>query len=781
MVEGLPRLEGEPTTCEGCIMGKSHRQSFPKATNWKAKEPLELVHADLWGPATTPSIGGMKYFLCLTDDFSRFSWIYFLQHKSETFTKFREFKAAAEKQSGHNLKCLRSDGGGEFTSLEFQDYCKDQGITRELTAPYSPEQNDTAERKNRTIMEKVKAMLHHHGLPQELWAEAAQTAVYVLNRSPTRSLEEGTPYEAWRKKKPNVQHLRTFGCVAYKHIPKEGRKKLEMKAEKGIFIGYSQQSKAYRIYNPKTQKLSITRDVIFNENTSWDWDQNPENPHLHTEVTEEQPSQPVEGINLHELLPHTAEPEELRQPEPISESEEESSHPRFRSLAEIYQIEEDIALLIKEEPEDYATAAADPKWRKAMEEEIEMVEKNDTWQLVQKPKDKHILNLKWVYKAKQNEEGEIVKYKARIVAKGYTQRQGIDFHETFAPVVRMESIRAFLAIAAQAKLGVHQLDVKSAFLNGRVEEEIYVHQPEGFEKEGEEEKVYKLNKALYGLKQTPRAWNQRIDSHLAGNGFSRSKNEPSLYTKRFDTNHFLILCLYVDDLIFIGSTSEIVKEFKQVMMSEFEMSDLGLMKFFLGFQINQNPGRIFINQRKYIEQVIEKYGMKDCNPAPTPMTTRAKLVKNEEPTSIIEAEYVAVCAAACEGVWLRRLLSDLRLKKEEKEIKIWCDNTAAIGIAKNPIFHSRTKHIDLRYHFLKDLVEENQIELAYCQSNKQLADIFTKPLPVQTFMDLRKFLVSALRGGVEVLNARDKEKKSNSQLRFPSTTTTGKKEKQPKL
>ncbi|KAK8916713.1 hypothetical protein KSP39_PZI022778 [Platanthera zijinensis] len=894
MVAGLPKLDGDAATCEGCIMGKIHRLPFPKSTNWRAKEPLELVHADLWGPATSPSLDGMRYYLCLTDDFSRYSWIYFLQQKSEAYTKFREFKALAEKESGHSLKCLRTDRGGEFTSQEFQDYCRSLGITRELTSPYSPEQNGVAERKNRTIMEKVKAMLQHHNLPQELWAEAAQTTVYVLNRSPTRSLEEVTPYEAWRKKKPNVQHLRTFGCLAYRHIPKEGRRKLEMKAEKGVFIGYSLESKAYRIYNPVTKKLSISRDVIFEEGASWDWDQNPEVLQPITEVAEFQPSNPVEARP--QLL--QPEPVELEPHEPASESEEEeveSSHPKFRSLADIYQqTEGDMALHTKEEPESYADAAADPRWRKAMREEIEMVEKNHTWELVPKPANKNVLNLKWVYKAKQNEEGEVIKYKARIVAKGYTQRQGIDFHETFAPVVRMESIRAFLAVAAQARLEVHQLDVKSAFLNGSIEEEVYVHQPEGFKKKGEEEKVYKLNKALYGLKQAPRAWNQKIDTYLTTNGYNRSQNDPALYIKRFTPSHFLILCLYVDDLIFIGSTQEIVKEFKQTMKKEYEMSDLGLMKFFLGFQINQKPRRIFINQKSYIEKVLEKYGMKECKPAQTPMATGTKLLKNgvfqpaneanyrsligsliyitntrpdvEYAVSILsrflskpsaehltaakrvlrylkgtlhygllyeeeastdltgfsdsdwggdsedrkstsgyvfmlgskavtwssrkqksvalstaEAEYVAVCSAACEAVWLNRLFKELLAKEEGKPIQIKCDNTAAIGIAKNPIFHNRTKHIELRYHFLKDLVEEKQVELSYCQSNKQLADIMTKPLPEQNFMEFRKLLVSALRGDDENINAEDKVSMKQNTKRSTEVEADGKEPEAEKL
>ncbi|KAK8936281.1 hypothetical protein KSP39_PZI013961 [Platanthera zijinensis] len=868
LVLGLPEFQIETTLCEDCIMGKCHRQPIPNAASWKTEAPLELVHADLWGPAPTPTKAGMLYYLCLIDDYSRYSWIFLLQHKSEAFARFKEFKILVEKESGRFLKKLRTDRGGEFTSKEFNSYCQQEGIHRELTCPQTPEQNGVVERRNRTIMERVRAMLLHHKVPPEFWGEAAHTAVYVLNRSPTRSLENMTPYEAWYKRKPSVSHLRIFGCTAYRHIPKEGRKKLDTKAEKGVFLGYSQHSKGYRFYNPTTQKLQISRDIIFDEKTSWDWDQNTL-PQLTVEVTdpEDQSSVGVAGFETQPSNP-TEHPGNIFSPEISSESDS-SSPQKTRTIEDIYSRSERV-LLIKEEPETFKAAAINPIWCKAMEEEMEAIEKNRTWELVHKPVNKNIIGLKWVYKVKYNEEGEVTRYKARIVAKGYTQREGIDFTETFAPVVRMESIRALIAVAAQEKLPIHQLDVKSAFLNGEIEEEVYVCQPEGFVKPGEEEKVYRLKKALYGLKQAPRAWNHKIDSFLTLNGYIRSLNEPSLYTKIFEKNHFLFLCLYVDDLICIGSTPERVQSFKETMQKEYEMSDLGEMRYFLGLQIKQSSGRIFLNQEKYIEKILEKYNMTDCNPVTTPMTTGTRLRKEdqakpvsiedyrslvgslvyltntrpdienavsilsrfmtqpssehltaakrvlrylkgtknfgltykeeEEPALIgytdsdwggdaddrrstsgyifmlgsnliswssrkqkivalssAEAEYVAACSAASEAVWLQKLLQDLCVRKEKEVPVLWCDNIAAIGITKNPVFHNRTKHIDLKFHFLKDLVASNKIEMKYCPTTKQIADILTKPLPVGAFSSIRSKLVtedgSALRGSIEEVNA----------------------------
>lgn len=263
-----------------------------------------------------------------------------------------------------------------------------------------------------------------------------------------------------------------------------------------------------------------------------------------------------------------------------------------------------------------------------MEEEIAMIEKNETWELVDRPKHKDVIGLKWIYKTKYHEDGSIQKHKARLVAKGYTQQPGIDFIETFAPVVRMETIRVVLALAAQLELQVFQLDVKSAFLNEELEEEVFVEQPQGFCVEREENKVCRLKKALYGLKQAPRAWNSKIDGYFLQDGFRRSPNEPSLYVKK-ENHDILIVCIYVDDLIYMGTNMQMVKNFKQRMMEEFEMTDLGIMKYFLGIQVKQSGGEILISQEKYVEDLLKKFRMENCNPVFSPMATSDKLKKDD--------------------------------------------------------------------------------------------------------------------------------------------------------
>ena len=270
MVRGLPPIEASLSPCESCILAKHHRESFPKGMSYRAKVPLEIVHSDICGPMKMPSLGGSIYFLTFIDDFTRKTWVYFLKYKSETFEKFKEFRAFVEKQSGLPIKVLRSDRGGEYKSNEFLDYCRDHGIKKQFTTSYTPQQNGVAERKNRTIMEMARSMLKGKNLPNEYWVEAVSCAVYILNRSPTKIVRDMIPQQAWSDMIHSVSHLKVFGCIAYAHVPKETRIKLGDKSEKCIFVGYDEQSKAYRLFNPITKRLIINRNVVFKKNDTWD-------------------------------------------------------------------------------------------------------------------------------------------------------------------------------------------------------------------------------------------------------------------------------------------------------------------------------------------------------------------------------------------------------------------------------------------------------------------------------------------------------------------------------
>jgi hypothetical protein len=297
-----------------------------------------------------------------------------------------------------------------------------------------------------------------------------------------------------------------------------------------------------------------------------------------------------------------------------------------------------IALISMLEPKNFNEANKDDHWVKAMNDELDQIEKNNTWEMVQKPEGKNVIGSKWIFKNKLNEQGQFIRNKERLVYKGYAQIEGLDFGETFVLVARLEAIRMFLAYVCHKRFKVYQLDVKSAFLNGDLSEEVYMEQPEGFKLFDNPDLVCKMKKSLYGLKQAPRAWYRRLDTYLKDKGFKRGTTDSNLYIKR-DNNNLLIVLVYVDDIIFGCNKDSLVQWFSSAMESEFEMSMIGKLSFFLGLQITQRHEGMFISQEKYLREMLKRFQMEDSKRVGTPMVTGCKLSKDDDSPDVDQSSY----------------------------------------------------------------------------------------------------------------------------------------------
>nr|GEY14465.1 retrovirus-related Pol polyprotein from transposon TNT 1-94 [Tanacetum cinerariifolium] len=412
------------------------------------------------------------------------------------------------------------------------------------------------------------------------------------------------------------------------------------------------------------------------------------------------------------------------------------------------------------------------------------------------------LTLKWLFKNKHDEEQTVIRNKSRLVVRGYRQEEGIDFEESFAPVARMEAISIFLAYAAHKLFTVFQMDVKTAFLHGSLKEDVYVCQPEGFIDADHPSHVYKLKKALYGLKQAPRAWYDELSTFILQNHFIKGTIDPMLFIRRFHDD-ILVVQVYVDDIIFGSSHPRYIQLFSDLMKSRYEMSMMGEMTFFLGLQVNQSPCGIIINQSKYVLEILNKYGMESCDHTGTPMEIKDKLDLDQNGTpidatkyhsmigtlmyltssrsDIVHAtclcaryqakptekhlkevkrifhylrEYVSLSACCAQVFWMRTQLTDYGFHFDK--IPIYCDSKSAIAISCNPVQHSRTKHITVRFYFIKEYVEKGTIELYFVKTDYQLADIFTKALPTYRF----NYLIRRL--GMHSLSPKELERLAKS-------------------
>jgi transposase InsO family protein len=877
--------------CESCIVEKITRKPFPKKAK-PTEQILDCIVSDICGPMPVTSVGGFRYFATFIDVHSKCCAVYLLKSKDEIQSKIIEYLEFVKNYFEKKVKVFRTDRGSEYMSGKVQDYLRSEGIQFQCTIAYSPEQNGIAERKNRTLVEACRAMLTESGMPREYWDEAIMNANYNLNRVLSKG-EVKTPFEKFTGTQPDFKKLQEFGCNAYVMIPKQKRKKLDSKAEKLVFVGYSQHSKGYRLADVNKGKIIEARDVIFlsekykdslkgvvrRQNNDFDEvllplfsevmknkdenqvedDQNLDDMEMFhdaislnedNEAFVENPGTEIEGDDLNGGQDIQIEEEaipDVRENIRVSSRVNKGSKPQYLNDYVAYSSKGNF------EPKTYKQAmncADAEKWRKAMEEEIESITRNKTWNLAELPYNKRAIGCKWVYKLKSDEFGKVCRYKARLVAQGFNQKFGVDYDEVFAPVARPATFRILLSMAGANNYCVKQFDIKTAFLNGDIEEEIYMRQPPGFEKGTG---VCKLNKSLYGLKQSARVWNKAFNDVVLKFGFVQNEIDKCLYSYRSKSD-VCYLIVHVDDILVASNNENLINEFKYHLAKYFEMKDMGNVKHFLGIDVNRDDeGNYIISQSKYIDEIVEDAKLSDgktskfplmtgyyrhtddslldtndeyrkligkllyistntrpditaavgilskkvSNPSMTDMVEVKRVIRYlngtkdlklklsdvksfgtiamysdaswaEDPNdrksttgyccringgivswcsrkqelialSSMESEYIALSETCKELKWVRMIMKSFHNFSVPEKVDMNTDSQSSMKFIKNQKFSNRSKHIDIKFHYVKHLVESGEIDLIYCRTDENIADMFTKPLGAIKLSQLRSY------------------------------------------
>ncbi|WVZ90565.1 hypothetical protein U9M48_036856 [Paspalum notatum var. saurae] len=869
------------SVCDACQKAKSHQLPYHRSSS-VSKYPLELVYSDVWGPAPR-SVGGRNYYVSFIDDFSKFTWIYLLKFKSEVFEKFHEFQTLVERLFNRKIIAMQTDWGGEYQKLH--TFFNKIGISHHVCCPHAHQQNGSAERKHRHIVEVGLSLLAHASMPLKFWDEAFIAATYLINRVPSKVINFSTPLECLFNQKPDYSLLRVFGCACWPNLRPYNKHKLEFRSKQCVFLGYSNSHKGFKCLDVSSGRVYISRDVIFDEevfpfsklhpnagallrseisllpssllnptgqehrdgqlfNSSENSNQTgassvenstgeAANTIATNDVSAPEDDQPAaaglspcevqqQGKNQESADATVSSLHPLRWPLARGRQRQflcrlrqhprrQDRHPvRYLDLLwmqrKTQQHNQKQQKLIHRDQErvfrvNLDEALNDENWKSAMDTEFSALMENRTWHLVPPQKGINIIDCKWVYKVKRKADGSLDRYKARLVAKGFKQRYGIDYEDTFSPVVKAATIRVVLSIAVSRGWSLRQLDVQNAFLHGVLEEEVYMRQPPGYED-----------------KTTP--------DYLSELGFKASKADTSLFF--YDKGGVTIFVLvYVDDIIVASSSQNATTSLLRDLNTEFALKDLGDLHYFLGIETSKVHDGIVLTQEKYANDILRKVGMMNCRPVSTPLSTSEKLSAHEgtplglidatryrsvvgslqyltltrpdiafsvnkvcqflsAPTtehwaavkrilryvkytikvglkicrsqsllvsafsdadwagslddrrstggfavflgsnlvswsarkqatvsrSSTEAEYKAVANATAEIMWIQILLQELGIQAP-RAAKLWLDNMGAKYLSANPVFHARTKHIEVDYHFVRERVAQKLLNIDY--------------------------------------------------------------------
>ena len=903
--------------CESCVMGKCKNNPH-KGHLRQATRVNEIIHTDVIGPFKVAGTNRARYIITFLDDFTNYSEVFLMEFKSDAVSCFKKYFNA--NISKGPFGSVHSDNGGEYLAHELQSFFNQEGIQWETSCPYTPQQNGRSERLGQDLQTKGAALQYeasNYGeIPAKFWPEFIRTANHLRNFL-VLSRQGTTAFQAHEGERPNLSHIRVIGCHAYALNHKA--KKLDPRAIKCRLLGYEGNS-IYRLLTPDN-KVVRHSSVHFDERLVAE--SAPKRQRVSEECSErgemnsassEPPSFDTPGPRsscapngvLSTTSPRINPPPELQLQngekqvmtapgiwETAIQVEDRTAieipghlhNPHFRVNFQRCLLT--TALLCKEsddlsEPESYEDLMNPEnfpndireKYEGGMTDEFDSLIENHTWELVPPPSgyQKKVLRGKWVYKIKRGANGEITRYKARWVVRGFEQQEGIDYHETFASVVKPMSYKTLFALAAAKDLEIEQMDVKTAFLYGDIDEEIYVEQPPGFD-DGTG-RVCRLNKGLYGLKQAPRIWYTTLATFLKSLGYHAINSDSGIFRKGRT-----YVAVYVDDLLIVGPSKAEIQSLKDALNQKFKMTDLGPCAYYLGMEVSRDrPRRVLrLSQRGYLEKVLKEfkcwrtdartipmrvdhrldaappeysasnvfkkkyqsavgslmYAMLGTRPdiafavsmvsrfAHNPTETHWKAVEQifgylnktidfelvfrgdlkpltgysdadwagdlatsrstggyafnlgsatlswsskRQPTvalSSCEAEYMAQTQAAKEAIWLRGLKQDLDPDDTSTATIIFCDNQAAISLAKNFNFSTRAKHIKHGHRFVNQAIEEKEIELQYINTKRQVADGFTKALPKDSFQNFCRGLGLESSSGYLQLSKKRLRKEDN--------------------
>ncbi|KAL4176616.1 hypothetical protein KRP22_001557 [Phytophthora ramorum] len=790
-----PSKSSGPSVCRGCQQGKMVQKPFPSNRDKRRYDTFELLHFDICGPMEEESLGGSKYLLLIVDEASGCMKGFCLRAKSESEDCIKTYVTKVQTQFGKKVKFVRHDGAREFATNSLKAFYEVEGIEQQTTVPYAHQTNGTAERAIRTIVTIGRSMLHHAKLDKCFWAEAAMTAIYVKNRL---AVTQGGAQDSIRDR-------------TYILTPKEKRRKWDPKARAGLFLGYEEVSKAYRLYDIEAGQVVVSRDVNFDESafglSVYTSDEDVDDAALDLDALDLDDNDGPRQTSFKQAGKRKSRPsgddDTARRSRPVRHRAglEEASAPDVSSSRRAEPDEEEKSG--DQHEDDDSTPPV--FWRasaNAVEAAADLSEADDVPRGCER--GQRAIGTKWVFKIKRKADGSIEKYKARLVAKGFKQKYGIDYTETFSPVVKYVTLRMIIAIAKYFGWPLDQLDVVTAFLYGVMKEVGFCVVPEGVELDGGFD-CLELVKAIYGLKQASRVWNETFDEFMCSIGFQVSAFDPCLYIKVVDGQCVLVL-VYVDDVLITGSSPELIARTKTDLKTRFEMTD---------------SGNVTMCQRRYVDDILKRFAMDECKAVVSPVDMSTRLVPSDAATKVnapfreavgalmhlmtatrpdiaasfatckaprthgicfkpgdkidfrgysdadwagdladrkstsgyafmlmgapvswgskkqssvslstSEAEYIALSLAIQEGKWIHRLLCEILAAANETgpELMIREDNQSCIKMTKNPVNHGRAKHIDIKYHHIRDEVKRGEVKLEYCETSVMLADIMTKAL-----------------------------------------------------